>query len=102
MSEQEDLFDIPDTVPYQPHSGTSKEAAEEIRENAGTLRANVLNLLRQISLTDEEIQIRLGMNPSTERPRRIELVQSGKVRDSGITRRTRSRRSATVWEVTNA
>lgn len=47
--------------------------------------------------TDEEMQGWLDMNPSTQRPRRIELVTSGQVYDSGLTRKTLSGRSATVW-----
>jgi len=51
--------------------------------------------------TDEEIQTYLKMNPSTERPRRIELVESGHVRDSGVRRPTRSGRQANVWVATD-
>jgi DNA-binding IclR family transcriptional regulator len=49
-------------------------------------------------LTDEEMQTRLGMNPSTQRPRRIELARRGLVVEGG-TRRTASGRMATVWRV---
>jgi hypothetical protein len=49
--------------------------------------------------TDEELQDALGMNPNTQRPRRIELVERGLVRDSGRTRKTKSGRRATVWEI---
>jgi len=47
--------------------------------------------------TDEELQIQLTWNPSTERPRRIELMDYGFVYDSGRTRRTHSNRKAVVW-----
>jgi hypothetical protein len=50
-------------------------------------------------LTDEEMQAKTGMNPSTQRPRRCELVEMGKVRDSGSTRRTKSGRKAVVWVI---
>lgn len=40
------------------------------------------------------------MNPSTERPRRVELVKGGWIRDSGKTRKTHSGSEATVWIVT--
>ena len=40
----------------------------------------------------------LGMPGKTQRPRRIELVQQGLVRDSGQTRRLPSGRSAVKWE----
>lgn len=48
-------------------------------------------------LTDEEICYRLGMNPSTQRPRRIELERAGLVADSGLTRSTVAGISAVVW-----
>jgi transcription initiation factor IIE alpha subunit len=47
--------------------------------------------------TDEEISIELGMNPSTVRPRRIELARRGLLAEAG-TRRTASGRMATVWK----
>lgn len=47
--------------------------------------------------TDEEAQDALGMGPSTQRPRRVELVGLGLVYDGGGTRPTRSGRKATVW-----
>jgi hypothetical protein len=37
----------------------------------------------------------MKLNPNTQRPRRIELVVAGKVRDSG---ETASGRKATIWE----
>jgi DNA-binding IclR family transcriptional regulator len=60
----------------------------------------VLELLRATpeGLTDEEVQRRLDMNPSTQRPRRIELARRGLVVEAG-TRRTASGRMATVWRV---
>lgn len=77
---------------------TSKDAAASI--DANTLRARVLDLLRATpsGLTDEEMQQRLGMNPSTQRPRRIELVDRDLVCDSGTKRATTSGRQAIVWK----
>jgi hypothetical protein len=94
---QRTLFDpVP---PAQRHSATSQAAAEEIAPRAGTLRAAVLATLQHAidGLTDEQMQDMLGMGASTQRPRRVELVQAGLVRDSGRTRLTRSGRKATVW-----
>lgn len=88
--------------PYQRHSETSKDAAHRIEPDAGTLRARVLAVLRaqpHAGLTDQEMQTMLCMDPSTQRPRRVELVIEGFVRDSGRTRGTKSGRRATVWEV---
>lgn len=39
------------------------------------------------------------MNPSTERPRRVELVENGLVEDSGRVRQTDSKTEAVVWIV---
>ena len=49
--------------------------------------------------TDEEIQLGISMNGSTERPRRRELEKAGVVIDSGTTRRTLSGRRAIVWKI---
>lgn len=90
------LFDLP----AQAHSPTSRAAGESVRASAGTLRARVLAALRDAGpdgLTDEQMQMRLGMNPSTQRPRRIELVKSGHVVAALACRPTASGRAATVW-----
>jgi hypothetical protein len=86
-------------VPFVRTSDTSVQAAEEAAEAAPTQRQRVLDELAAYSegLTDEELQMALPMNPSTERPRRIELVRMGLVADSGRTRRTMAGRQATVW-----
>lgn len=91
------------TLPYQPHSATSREAAEAARDRAVTQRQRVLSHLQAmgaVGATDEEMQAELGMEGSTQRPRRGECVKAGTVRDSGLTRRTQSGRRATVWEAT--
>ncbi len=66
-----------------------------------TLRARTYRYLvnRTNGATDFEIQKASGLNPSTQRPRRIELVECGLVRDSGKTRPTPSGRKAVVWEI---
>ena len=52
--------------------------------------------------TDEEIQISLGMNPSTVRPRRRELVLLGRVMHDGRFKSTMSGRRARIWVVMDA
>lgn len=97
---QRSLFEEAPEPPCQRHSTTFREAAEAIGPQAGTLRAQVLTWLRNRGpdgATDEEMQDGLGMNPSTQRPRRVELVQGKHVVDSGRTRKTRSGRQAVVW-----
>lgn len=89
-----------DDAPAQRHSPTSVAAAEQVKPIAETQRRLVLSILQMAGergLTDDEIQAATGMNPSGARPRRIELVRAGLVRDSGRTRKTRSGREAVVW-----
>lgn len=108
MSAQIDLFDPNRFEPkYVRGSETSMEAAIAAEPNAGTQRRRVLDVLRLSTfpavpavisgLTDHEMQAILEMNPSTQRPRRVELVSAGLVKDSGNTRLTPSGKRAVVW-----
>ena len=86
-------------APAQQHSITSMQAADSLDAKALTrLHRLVLKFLRDRpdGATDEEIASGLGLNPSTERPRRIELQGLGLVVAAGE-RKTSSRRNATVW-----
>lgn len=86
--------------PAQRGSPTSQAAAALIEPTAGTLRAQVLAFLRsecERGATDEEMQIALTMNPSTQRPRRIELEKTGLVLRTAQTRKTTSGRDAVVF-----
>lgn len=79
---------------------TSREAARSIRPLAAGYRADVLAAIRAAGadgLTDDECQRALAMNPSTQRPRRLELEAARLVTDSGRTRLTASGRKAVVW-----
>ena len=99
--EQLGLFDH--SAPHVRDSETSRESAESIEPKAATLRGIVLAFIRGRGLygaTDEEMQEAIPMPPSTQRPRRIELVAARFVHDSGIRRRTRSGRAAAVWTAT--
>jgi len=100
---QIDLFGAPparERIPaHQRHSATSKAAAVAVKPKLNALQADVLGCIRILSgATDAEIQAYLHMDPSTERPRRVELVVKGLIRDSGRTRATPSGRQAVVWE----
>lgn len=53
---------------------------------------------RVAGATDEEMSIDLGMPANSLRPRRLELVQEGRVRDSGRRRRLASGNDGIVWE----
>jgi len=85
---------------------TSTAAADpDTRE---TQRAQVLEVIHGAGVrgaTDDEIQIALGLDGSSERPRRWELWKRDRIqvlRDTHgapVTRRTRSARRAVVWIV---
>ena len=91
-------------APAVQSSRTSMQAADSLGPaTLNALQRKVLELLAATpeGLTDEEMQKRLGMNPSTQRPRRIELARRGLVVEGG-TRRTASGRMAVVWQATAA
>jgi hypothetical protein len=94
---QASFDDIP---PFIRHSDTSRRAAIELVGKEAKL-ALVRDWIRACDVTgctDEEGYTALGMNPSTYRPRRIDLVDKyGVVVDSGRRRLTASGRSAVVW-----
>lgn len=84
--------------PTKRQSATSRAAADAIAPSAETLRQRVYEFIQAShGATDEQISIGLGMNPSTARPRRVELVQRGLVVDSGERLLTASGRRAAVW-----
>lgn len=92
---QPTIFDVP---PYQAHSETSIAASTSMRGKTKSLRDQVFDLLRVGPLSDEEIAVALNLNPSTARPRRVELVRLGKVIAVGEGK-TRSGRRAVLWGV---
>ena len=82
----------------QEHSRTSKAAARSIESKAGSIRARLYAwLLANGPATDEQMQDALGLNPSTQRPRRIELCMAGKVFDTKTDAKTKSGRMAILW-----
>ena len=89
--------------PPSVYGDTSEGAAEAIKPSAARLRTRVyerLVLAGWAGMTDQELQDVLHMDPSTERPRRVELVKMGSVIDSGRKRRTAAGRPAVVWMAT--
>jgi len=83
-------------------SPTSAAAADSL--STATLNAmqrRVYEFLAWRPSTDEEIATELSMNPSTVRPRRVELARKGLIVQSG-TRRTTSGRMAGIWRITAA
>jgi hypothetical protein len=110
MGRMKDLFgDIPmpdpgygfydGNPPAQKHSKTSRAAATRIKKRIGPLHAEILLFLTNNphGATDEEMQAQIPMPANTQRPRRVELTQDGRVVDSGRAKLTRSRREAVIW-----
>jgi len=88
--------------PYQ-RTDTSIDAAAEISNGrAEKVRIRVLAELRMKPQTDQELASKLGVPENTIRPRRVELVDNGMVRDSGERRLTKAKRKAIVWEASYA
>lgn len=88
---------------YRDHGPlfASREAAKRAAPRASGDRLRILRVLAAAGpMTDEGLQTLLQMNPSTERPRRGELVDDGLVRDSGTMGRTMSGAKAVLWEIT--
>lgn len=83
------------------HPATSHAAAAAIAPVSGAQRQAVLTCIYAAGdgRTDEEGIADTGIAASAYRPRRVELVAAGLVRDSGRTRKTASGRAAVVWEV---
>lgn len=84
-------------LPFIRHSQTSADAAAQHQRigRAVTSRARVLAAITgagPIGMTDKEAQRALDMRGSTQRPRRVELVRTGQVVDSG-----RVRGRSVVW-----
>lgn len=96
-------------APYQPHSDTSRAAAESVEPKLPKQQAELLAWFRGNTrsvdgATDDDIAQAiahgfLSLSLNGARARRIELVKRGLVKDSGRTRLTRSDRLATVWVI---
>jgi hypothetical protein len=95
------LFAAPARAPAVQSSVTSMASADAIGASLNALQRSVVSFLRtrgDHGATDEEIAVGLQMNPSTARPRRIELVRRGLVVEAG-TRKAMSGRYATAWRL---
>jgi hypothetical protein len=78
---------------------TSAQAAESLGPRTlNALQRKVLLFIkaRPEGVTDEQIAKGLGLNPSTARPRRIELARRGLIVEAGV-RKTASKRNAVAW-----
>lgn len=79
---------------------TSSEAYASIADSLQAMQARVYRALFRspVPLTDEQLQIRLGMSGNTQRPRRVELLERGLIEEAGVAR-TRSGHRAMTWRV---
>ena len=94
---QLDIFEQP--PPWVRGSLTSFDSSRAIAPTHLTDQARVLAALKACAATDQQLQGLLRMDPSTQRPRRVRLVELGLIRDSGRTAKTLSGRNATIWEI---
>jgi predicted ArsR family transcriptional regulator len=99
----EDLFGYGERQRYPNEpvfkaEGTSKIAAEEMSDRAGTLRLRCLALLKEKPLTADECASELGESVLAIRPRLSELRAKGKIEPSGARRRNASGKMAEVWK----
>ena len=89
-----------DTYPARPGfkaDGTSAEAADSVRRDAVTLRAECLALLKRKDLTADEAADQLHESVLSIRPRFSELSMRREIRDSGERRKNCSGTRAIVW-----
>lgn len=89
---------------FQWHSQTSFDAAHKARESGSASRYReivyaFLAAQGASGASDEEIAAGCRLPGNTARPRRVELVEAGRVIDSGQRRQTLSGRKAVVWVV---
>jgi hypothetical protein len=81
-------------------SDTSEGAAESMDQHAGRLRERVYELIEmagQVGRTCDELEAATGLVHQTCSARVTELKHAGRIVDSGLRRRTRTGRGATVW-----
>jgi len=84
-------------APGYKRGGTSKAAADSMKEKAPTLRQKVLDVLFHQELTADECAAEVGKSLLSIRPRLTELLRLGKIADTGETRHNASGKQATVW-----
>lgn len=86
-------------APCAKDSETSAAAAESMEPVAGTLRGQILGLLRNYppGFTCEELELALKLRHQTTSPRLWEMQRQGLVRQSDARRKTTSGRLAVVW-----
>lgn len=92
------------TYPASPGfkvSGPSQGAAIGYAKRASTLRQRVFDEIADaiFGLTADECAERMGETVLAIRPRFTELASVGCIEDTGLRRKNRSGRNATVWRI---
>lgn len=101
MKPQMDLdFSRYPNTPGFKRSGTSEAAAKSMAKKAPRLRDRVMQVLRQMKCTADEVAEILQASPFSIRPRLAELHELRMIRDSGTRRVNGSGKMAVVWEKT--
>ena len=78
---------------------TSIAAAKSVEGKAATMRGKILAFVRSrgaLGATREDVEIALEISGSTVRPRVLELIHFGTVKETDATRATESGRQAAV------
>jgi len=87
---------------YVSTSETSRDAAIKLGPDLSQLQKKVYNFILSrgnYGAMEEEIQMVLAPKPSTQHPRRIELVRRGEVKSAWIRRKPLIGMSSEVWRV---
>ncbi len=80
-----------------PQLELSREAWESIQGRAPSDREAVYLLLVEKPMTCDEIEVLTGLRHQTASARVNDLKRAHRICDSGVRRKTRSNRNATVW-----
>lgn len=87
-------------APYVKHSATSHAAARQIVPLARNYKERVFAYIEaHPGATDEMVADGTRLNPSTVRPRRVELAREGRIVLETSPRMTRSGRKAQAWRI---
>ena len=102
---QATLFNFIDQTDKYPQSPgykkreTSKQAAEDIKPSAETLRNQVYQILKSRELSADQCAELMEEDKLSIRPRFSELAKMGKIEDSGKRTLNRSGKRAVVWRL---
>lgn len=91
------LFDRYPNVPGYKRRDTSKQAAEDIKPSAETLRQKVYSVLRTRELSADECATLLEIDKLSIRPRFSELAKMNRIEDTGKRTLNSSGKRAIVW-----